>query len=547
VSNHVNPTPGRSAKVGFALVAAAALAVVLLTFWRTWTPGFGLTRFIQIGHEFNRRGTAVYRATPKYMDPEPRDSWGFDGQYYAEIALEPLLRDPALKTALDDPQYRAHRILLPWLSWIAGLGRPYWVLNAYAAMNGVFWLGYLVILWVLFRPYGWAGVGGFAAMLLTCGVVESMYRALTDFPAFVLMTLAAMAGGIGGGCLLGLSGLTREINLLGLPALLEWKRPWSRETLRRNAAIALLSVVPLLLWWIYVRWRLPVHTSEVGANIDWPFRAIVERLGEVLAAARAGQIDWTQFYKRGTEVHALLTVIAILTQCAFVVTHRKWENRIWRLGAVFVPFFLCISMNVWGGYSYFTVTRHALPITLAFNLGLAARPSRRWFVWFLLGNCFVPAGIFDFMRFGAEGPELAPYVVEAMPPLNSELTVDFASGWSGEESNANKDWHWATARRAVLVLDNASARPVEARLDFTAVTLRRRELRVQADGRTVWIGRLGAKPESTPVRTLRFAAPPGKTRVVLSSPQPPSPPSRSDPRSLDFMVNDLLVTAGPPP
>ena len=60
------------------------------------------------------------------------------------------------------------------------------------------------------------------------------------------------------------------------------------------------------------------------------------------------------------------------------------------MGIVFIPLFLCVAYQVW--YSHFTVTRHALPITLAFNLILAARPNRRWLIWFVLGNCFRALG-----------------------------------------------------------------------------------------------------------------------------------------------------------
>jgi len=40
-------------------------------------------------------------------------------------------------------------------------------------------------------PSPWvAGLAGFSAMLLTCGVIESMWASLADFPGFSLMTLA---------------------------------------------------------------------------------------------------------------------------------------------------------------------------------------------------------------------------------------------------------------------------------------------------------------------------------------------------------------------
>lgn len=546
MSETLNKRYGRALNWAFALVVAAALAAVLVTFVRTWIPGYGLTRMIPIGREFNRRGTAVYRATPKYMDPYPPDRWGFDGQLYAELSLDPLLRDPGLKTALDNPPYRADRILLSWLAWLGGLGHPYWVLNVFAALNGVFWLGYAALLVKLFRPFGWAGLAGCAAMLLTCGVVESIYRTLTDFPAFVLLIAAGMAGGVAGGVLLALSGLTREVDLLGYLGLVELKPPWGRA-LRRDLLIGLASGLPCLAWFAYVRWRFPERVSMAGDNFDWPLHAVYLRLLEVLAAARRGELVWTEFYKRGTEMHALLTIVATLTQCAYVLTHPAWRNRLWKIGALFVPFFLCVSTNVWGSFSYFTVTRHALPITLAFNLVLAARPTKRWLVWFLLGNCFVPAGVCDFLKFGEIVPRVPGFVVEAPPPLDAEVSVRFASGWSGPERNTHKAWRWATDRNAALVVDNASGRRLAGQLAFTTLTLVPRDLRVVADGRVVWLGHLDPKPLSLSVRTVKFALTPGGTRVLIASPQAPAPPGPSDPRTLSVMVADLTVEAAPAP
>lgn len=528
----------------FGLVAAAALGAVVITFVRVWIPGYGITRMIPIGREFNRRGIAAYRATPKYMDPYPPDRWGFDGQYYAEIALDPLLRDPQLKTAIDNPPYRADRILLPWLAWIGGLGQPYWVLNVYAALNGIFWLGYLVILWRLFRPLGWPGLGGFAALLLTCGVVESMYRTLTDFPAFVLLTLAALAGGASSGALLGLSALTREVNILALPALFGYSPPWGR-TVRRNVIVGLLAGVPLVLWYAYVRWRLPVASSLAGDNFDWPLHAILERVREAAAAARRGELVWTEFYRRGTEAHAMLTVVAVLAQCLYVATHPQWKDRLWRVAALFIPFFLCISSNVWASYSYFTVTRHALPITLAFNLALARRPGRWWLAWFVLGNCFVPAAVVDFWRFGQANPRRIEASIEAPPPYDAQIAVRYETGWSGPEGSGRKNWRWAISPKAELVLANASRDPLVVQLSFTALSLVPRDLRVEANGKPIWVGRLGQKLQPASVRTQRFALPPGETRVRFATPQAAGPPIGDDPRPLVEMVSNLLVSATP--
>src|SRR4029079_46280 len=94
--------------------------------------------------------------------------------------------------------------------------------------------------------------------------------------------------------------------------------------------------------------------------------------GEFSVQAQTGAIWWRTWYTEiytNNALHALLTIISVLTRCVYLLTHREWNNPIWRAGIIFVPYFLCISFIPW--VSHFTVTRHALTITLAFNLVLA--------------------------------------------------------------------------------------------------------------------------------------------------------------------------------
>ncbi|HTB80492.1 MAG TPA: hypothetical protein VK717_06365 [Opitutaceae bacterium] len=525
----------------FVLVGAAAFALLLGTYMRVWSPDYGITRFIIIGHEFNQRGLAAYRATPKYMDPYPPDHWGFDGQHYAQIALDPLLRDPQIKQAIDNPPYRARRIFLPWLAWIGGLGHPFWVINLYAGLNLVFWLGFVVMMAVLFRPHGWAGLAGFAAMLLTCGIIESMRGSLTDFPAFVLMILAVMIGGMRGAGVLALAGLTREVSVLGLAGLLEIKPPW-RAALKKNLCLGVITVGPMLVWFVYIAWRLRMHASVDGDNLDWPMAAIGRKLGEFVIVARQGGIPWAQFY-RSYELHALLTIIATLTQCIYLLTHRSWDNRLWRMAAVFVPLFLCIGYPAWE--SHFTVTRHALPITLGFNLFLAMRPSRRWLLWFLLGNCFVPYGVFQFAFYGRETPPRHEFMVVGAP-ADGALDIRSGAGWSGPESSTRKIWRWAVGQTATLVLSNAGLQPVEVGVAFDTTSSTPRDLRVSVGDTMIWSGQLDYRLHS--VRSRKFSLPPGRTIVTLETSLPPASSGIDDTREFTFMLSSLqLVAARPVP
>lgn len=366
---------------------------------RAWLPGYGITKLLIVGRQFDERGIPAWQATPKYVDPFPAHQAGFDGQFYAEIALDPLLRDPALGRALDDPTYRPRRILLSWLAWLGGLGRPSWIINVYAALNFVFWVAYAVLAARLFRPHGWAGVAGYAAVLTTCGIVECMLSSLTDFPGFVLMLAAVLAGGNAGAAVLSLAALARETCLLGLSGLAVLAPPW-REAWRKNFSRAVIAALPLVLWVGYVLWRFRDRELGVaGGNFEPPLQGIMEKLGELSVTLPHGPVRWHRWffelYKSYT-LHGLLTIVSLLTQCIYLVLHREWHNRLWRLAAVVVVYFLCIGYLSWE--PHFTVTRHALPITFVFNLLLAARPGRGWTLWFVLGNAFVPFGLRFFIR-----------------------------------------------------------------------------------------------------------------------------------------------------
>lgn len=374
-----------------------AFVFLLSGYVRIWTPEYGITRFLVVGTEFNARGTAVYRATPKYMDHGPDGRWGFDGQFYAEIALDPLLRDPQLSIAMDGPVYRSRRILMSWLAWLGGLGQPFWIINVYAGLNLVFWLGYSWLAARLFRPLGWAGLAGYAAILLTCGIIESAHESLADFPSFVLMLAAVVLGGTGGAVVLALATLARESSLIGLGAIAEYGRPWG-AALRKNFLRGLIVVVPLALWVLYVLWRFHFRQIDfAGSNLERPFAGIVQSLAELSVTLH--RVRWHRWFfelYKSYELHGLLTIVAIVTQCVYVALHREWRNPLWRMAAIFALYFVCIGYTSWE--THFTVTRHALPITFVFNLLLATQPRRGWLGWFLLGNCFVPYGLYFFVK-----------------------------------------------------------------------------------------------------------------------------------------------------
>src|SRR5262245_46415883 len=127
------------------LVVAGFLATVA----RYYHPSYGFTAFLEFPAATHDSELPAVRNAPHYDHP---GSGGYDGQFYAQLAVEPLLKNPEIDRALDNPPYRAHRILFPWIAWTMGLGRPAWILQAAAIENVLVWLAMAWLLWRLIRP-----------------------------------------------------------------------------------------------------------------------------------------------------------------------------------------------------------------------------------------------------------------------------------------------------------------------------------------------------------------------------------------------------------
>jgi hypothetical protein len=529
----------------FALVALAAFGFLLRVYIGIWTPEYGITKFLRVGPEFNDRGLEVFRATPKFMDPYPAHRWGFDGQLYAEMALDPLLRDPRLHVALDDPPYRGQRILLSWIAWALGLGKPFWIINAYAALNLIFWVGFAWLAARLFIPHGWAGLAGYTAILLTCGFLESMQASLTDLPAFTLILAALMTGGAAGAGILALAALVRTTALIGFVGLAEITPPW-REALHKNLVRGLIAVTPIGLWVIYVLWRFWGRQVGLdGGNLDWPLRGIMEKLGQFTVTAVHGPIRWHRLFfelYKSYDLHAVLTIVAVMTQSVYVVLHRDWRDPLWRWGAVTVLYFSCISFLSWE--SHFTITRHALPITLLFNLLLATRPTRAWLIWFLLGNCFVPFGIryFDGMR-EFQSPAPLPEFAIVVPAGNTTaIAISYGEGWSPQQWSPTSTWRWASGETATLVLTNRGPRRVRGELRFITRTIVPRALEIKKGDVPLLQKNLTAGRNVIGVRNLEL--PPGETRLTFTTDAAASKPDDGTPGIVTFKVeNPELILA----
>lgn len=371
----------------YALVIAAFLAAV----GRYYHPAYGFTALIEFpgaGHSYE---LPAVRNAPHYDHP---GSGGYDGQFYAQMAVEPLLRPAAIDRALDDPPYRAHRILFSWMAYAAGFGRPSAILQAAALENVIVWLVLAGLLWYWIPPKNGRAFVLWAGTLLAHGTLMSVRYALPDGLSLLLIALAvlAMEGGrpIVAGAVLGLATLARETAILAgvmLVRLVNQPRGW-----RQAAWAGALAVLPLGLWLDYLRSIYRGRTLAGSGHITVPFSGLASDVTSVWRQLP----DWSSAALRDDG----LALVAFLTQAVWIVWRltRRRDTPAWAVvAAAFLVLALLAHPVVWDGAPG-AYTRVAMPLTMGVNVLLARDPRPSWW-WIVLANLGVVPGVVLLLSF----------------------------------------------------------------------------------------------------------------------------------------------------
>jgi hypothetical protein len=374
----------------WAIFHVAVVAGFLATVGSYYHPRFGFTPFLTLpANSHDDYELPKVKAVPHWDDPA---GGGYDGQFYAQLAVDPLLRDPAIDKALDLPPYRARRILFSWTAYALGLGRTSWILEVCALQNVAVWLAFA---WLLLRWFPIGSSRSFAlwcGCLLTHGMLSSVRYALIDAPSALLITCAVVAAEAArpwlASIVIGLAGLARETNLLGLTLLLRFLRRAPRSWLM-VAACSLVAVLPLLVWMDYLRSIYRGAALATGGNITTPFVGLAWKARVTFHELTAGA--W-----RLPALSSLMAIIAFVTQVAFVIwlaASRRAQASAWLpIGLSYAALGLVAHQVVWNG-SPGAITRVALPLAIGFNVLARKAP---WPV-LALGNLGVVSGVLSFV------------------------------------------------------------------------------------------------------------------------------------------------------
>jgi hypothetical protein len=309
--------------------------------------------------------------------------YGYDGQFYAQLSLDPLLLTEDLNSALDNPSYRARRIGLPALAAVFGLGQVELTLRIYVFLNFVFWV---LLAWVLLRVYSpnsWRDFALLVSILWTSGSLISLSRALTDFPAaslgLVLVLLRCCKPVTG--WLFGFTALCKETAMLSFGAYIS-RCGFARE--KFNPWIILPLIVPIVFWTIYSWFMLSDLSSTGLGNFEWPGLGFSDKIIKSLSDIYSMTLHSSNL-RIATLILEVFAPISLFIQCAYMLLRWRLTDPIWCFGAGFVALFLVLGPSVWE--AQFAYTRALLPLTMSFNLLLHAHASDRGFwVCFFMGN-----------------------------------------------------------------------------------------------------------------------------------------------------------------
>lgn len=340
--------------------------------------GSGFLSTIHFSHRLSRQ-----------LDPELRElirpvsgPIGYDGQFYAVMALCPDLRCEGMGNRSDAPSYRFRRIGLPFMAWIGAGGRPAVALHLYAVINMLFWLGLLLL---LYRYTGFRNSRDrllAISLLWSAGTLISLERALTDLPAVVLSSWVAFGwmSRSGSTMVMALALLVKETSLLSLPAMTKGANLMQTLRDRWNWVMAVLVVVPWVLWLGWVFAQFPGGDPTGRNNFGLPLVGIWE--------CALNAFSWQGRSLLHERIHLLLTLAALfslLVQSAYLLVRPRTMDPFWRMGVAFGLLFLVLGSNVMEDYHAYL--RVVLPLTFAFNFLLHRHENGTDFVVLLaLGN-----------------------------------------------------------------------------------------------------------------------------------------------------------------
>ena len=276
-----------------ALIAALAALAFALARWQIWAQG-SIGRFILVGRHFS---------TPAQLAPgiPVAPTYGYDGQFFYRLAVNPLNFSPTAYGIRMDRPYRFMRIGYPALTWLFSLGQHFLVPVMLVVVN-IAAIGALGYLGARFAVAG--GRHALAGLLLPgyFGLITSLSRDTAEPLAAVCLLAGLLAirtrRPVLAAALLAYGALTRETVMVAVAALAIMRAVgvMRRRRSPRPGRDDLTWAVPTV---VFVAWQVIVKAAtgsvpllaDGGRNAGAPFIAPLQALKNNLHHVNLHEFD----------------------------------------------------------------------------------------------------------------------------------------------------------------------------------------------------------------------------------------------------------------
>ena len=320
------PPTGRTDRPAVAgLIALLAALGFALARWQTWAHGT-ISRFILVGSHF-----AVPAQLPPGVPVAP--TYGYDGQFFYRLALNPLnLSKTAYGITMDRP-YRYMRIGYPALTWLLSFGQHFLVPAMLVAVN-IAAIGAIGYLGGVFARDG--GRHALAGLLLPgyFGLITSLSRDTAEplAAACLLAGLLAVRARrpVLAALLLAYGALTRETVMVAVAAIAIMRIIGVLRRAQRPGRDDLVWAVPT---GVFAAWQVVVKAvtgslpllADGGRNAGTPFIAPFQAFTNNLGHINTHQFD--QYDQWFLEI-AILVLFAIAALASLRSTSAPVHERL---------------------------------------------------------------------------------------------------------------------------------------------------------------------------------------------------------------------------
>lgn len=286
---------------------------------------------------------------------------GHDGKYFFAQAMDPFYLEPAEHAVyLDRPTYRAQRMAYPTIASVGGLVSPTataWgliVVNVIAMVVGTVYTGLVATRLGLSALFG-------LAFVLNPGLLVDLTidgAGIVAMAAMMAGVYYAMSGALWNAAIsLSVASLARETMLIAAVGVAVYL--WHQK--RRIPWKMLVPFGAVVLWWLYVHWRLDEGLSQDTEALGLPFVGFVEAFQGWMATP-------------GNTLDLAVGCALLIASILVVVRSLRVPTVLgWAVGG-FALLGPMLSEPVWK--NWFDSSRALAPVLTAFIL-LVAMPSRR--------------------------------------------------------------------------------------------------------------------------------------------------------------------------